>query len=88
MINIKTDKSLKKSAQEVAREIGVPLSIIVNAYLKEFIKTREVRLVAPPKMTRHLEQVIAKAERDYKNKKNISPIMSSAHDILSYLHSK
>ncbi len=88
MINIKTDKEVKEGAQGVAREIGVPLSTIVNAYLKEFIRTREVRLVAPPKMTPHLEKVIAAAKKDYKNKKNISPIFSSAQKATNYLHSK
>ncbi len=88
MMNIKTDKEVKENAQEIAREIGVPLSTIVNAYLKEFICTREVRLFAPPRMTPHLEKVIATARRDRKKKKNISPIFSTAHDAIRYLHSK
>ncbi len=88
LMNIKTDKESKEGAQEVAREIGVPLSTIVNAYLKEFIRTREVRLIAPPKMTPTLERTIAVAKKDYKLKKNISPIFSSAKDALRHLHSK
>ena len=88
MINIKTDKEVKEGAQGVAREMGIPLSTIINAYLKEFIRTREVRLVAPLKMTPNLERIIAIAKKDYKNKKNISPIFSSAQDAIKYLHSK
>lgn len=87
-MSIKTDKEVKEGAQEVAREIGVPLSIIINAYLKEFILTRQVRLVAPPKMTPHLERIIQKAEKDYKNKKNVSSVFSNAQDALRYLHFK
>ncbi|MBI2483564.1 type II toxin-antitoxin system RelB/DinJ family antitoxin [Candidatus Uhrbacteria bacterium] len=88
ILNIKTDKEVKEGAQGVAREMGVPLSTIVNAYLKEFIRTREIRLVAPPKMTPHLEKVITAAKRDYKKKKNISPVFSRAQNAIAYLHSK
>lgn len=87
-MSIKTDKEVKEGAQEVAREIGVPLSTIINAYLKEFIRTREVRFVAPQKMTPHLERVIARAEKDYADKKNISPTLKSSSDIAAYLRSE
>lgn len=87
-MNIKTDKEVKDGAQEIAREIGVPLSTIVNAYLKEFIYTRQVRLFAPPNMTPHLERIIAISKKDHKTKKNVSPVFSSAQDAVRYLHSK
>ena len=35
MINIKADKEVKESAQRVAAELGLPLSTVINAYLKE-----------------------------------------------------
>lgn len=88
MMSIKTDSEVKEGAQEVAREIGVPLSTIINAYLKEFIQRREVRLVAPPKMTPHLERVIAIAEKDLKTKRNISRALSSPEDVRAYFQSK
>ena len=42
LINIKVDREVKEKAQEIARELGFSLSAIVNAYLKQFIRTREV----------------------------------------------
>ena len=42
LISIKVDKEVKEKAQEIARELGFSLSAIVNAYLKQFIRTREV----------------------------------------------
>ena len=42
LISIKVDKEVKEKAQEIARELGFTLSAIVNAYLKQFIRTREV----------------------------------------------
>ena len=34
VINIKTDKVLKKDAQKWPKNFGLPLSAIVNAYLR------------------------------------------------------
>ena len=42
LINVKTDKEVKEQAQRIAEELGVPLSTVVNAYLKEFIRNKEV----------------------------------------------
>lgn len=88
MLNIKTDKEIKENARQIAREMGIPLSTVVNAYLREFIQTREIHFSAPPKMTSRLERTIKQAEKDYKNKKNISSVFSHAQDAIRYLHSK
>jgi len=42
LINIKADVDVKKKAQKVARDLGMPLSTIINAYLWQFIRTKEV----------------------------------------------
>jgi len=34
LINIKTDRDVKISAQKLAKELGLSLSAVVNAYLK------------------------------------------------------
>ena len=50
MINIKTDKEVKENAQKIARELGLPLSTVINAYLKEFIRDREVSFSLEPRL--------------------------------------
>jgi len=87
IINIKADKEIKESAREVARELGVPLGTIINAYLKQFVRTREIYFSAAPTMTPELELIVEIARSDYSGKKNISPIFSSAKDAISYLES-
>ena len=47
MLSIKTEVSLKRAAQQIAKDIGVPLSTIVNAQLKSFIAERKLTLRAP-----------------------------------------
>jgi len=87
MMSIKTDKEVKEGVQEFAREIGMPVSTIVNAYFKELLRTREFRVSVPPRMTPYLEGIIEKAEKDYKMKKNLSPILSTPEEIRRYLRS-
>ena len=40
LLSIKTDVEVKEAAQQVAAELGVPLSTIVNAQLKALIRDR------------------------------------------------
>lgn len=44
VITAKTDVSTKKNAQKLARELGIPLSSVVNALLKQFIRTKSLNL--------------------------------------------
>lgn len=64
IINIKTEKSLKRAAQETAGEIGIPLGTIVNAFLKQFVRDREVVVSTSLRPSRYLREVIADAERE------------------------
>ena len=66
VINIKTEKEVKENAQKIAKELGLSLSDVVNASLRNFIKTREVHFYAVPKMTEELECLLTKVEEDIK----------------------
>ena len=86
LVNIKTDIEVKKRAQEVAADLGLPLSTIVNAYLKELIPNRQMRLSLEPKLKPEIEKLLQKASVDYRNNANVSPVFSSAKDAIRYLH--
>ncbi len=87
IVNLKTDKEVKENAQKVAAELGLTLSAVINAYLKQFIRNRSVYFSSAPKMTSELEHLIGKTEKDYKNKKSISPVFRDDAEMLDYLHS-
>lgn len=44
ILNIKTEKSIKEEAQKVAQELGIPLGTAINAFLKQFIREKEITL--------------------------------------------
>ena len=87
LLNIKTDREVKEEAQKIARELGVPLSTVVNAYLKEFIREREVHLSLTPRMSHRLEKLLEGVEKDIKRDRNLSPVFSSGPAMDAYLDS-
>jgi len=88
VINIKTDKEIKEKAQELARELGVPLSTLVNAYLRQFIRTREFSFSLAYSMSPELEKIIDGVEKDIINDRNLSPCFDSAEKAISFLNKK
>tara|TARA_Y100000310_G_C20582472_1_gene763704 strand:- start:165 stop:440 length:276 start_codon:yes stop_codon:yes gene_type:complete len=87
IINIKTDKEVKKDAQKVASDLGFSLSAVINAYLKQFVRNKEVYFGITPNMSPELENLLGKVEKDIKEGKNISPGFSSPKEIKKHLSS-
>ncbi len=86
VIITKTDPVVKKRAQEVAKEIGVSLSSLINAYLRQIIKTKTVTFSARPQEepSEYLIKTIKQAEKNYKEGK-ASPVFTNAKDAIKYL---
>lgn len=84
VINIKTQESTKKQAQLVASELGLSLSSLINAYLKQLIKTRRVEFDLGEEPSRYLKSVIKTAESNYKKRK-ISPSFKSGEEAVKWL---
>jgi antitoxin component of RelBE/YafQ-DinJ toxin-antitoxin module len=85
ILNVKLSKDLKSQAQQLADDIGVPLSTIVIANLREFVRSRTFSVSALPRLNPTIEGEIASAIDDYKNGKNVSPVLSSAKSLDDYL---
>lgn len=85
IINIKADKEVKEHAQKLAEELGLSLSAIMNAYLKEFIRNRSVNFSSIPRMSKELESLLGNVEQDIKVKKNISRKFESPKEAAEYL---
>ncbi len=85
VINVKTDSDLKKQAQRLADELGLPLSTVVSGYLREFIQNQEITFSQSPRMSPWLEKIIGDFEADYRRRKNLSPVFSTAKEATVYL---
>jgi addiction module RelB/DinJ family antitoxin len=64
VLNIKTDKSLKLQAQKVAEEFGIPLGTIMNAFLRQFIRSKEISLDLSPRPSVYLQRIIEESQKD------------------------
>ncbi len=87
-IIIKADKEIKTQAQKTAKDLGLPLSTLINAYLKQLIATKEAHFYAWPKMTPKLEKTVARVRKDAETGRNLSPIFSDTKEMLDYLHAQ
>ncbi len=86
VINIKVDKEVKEKARTLADELGLPLSTIVNANLKEFIRSGEATFSIEPKLRPEVWEELKKASADYQGKKNISRAFVNVNEALDYLN--
>ena len=64
VINFKTDTSTKQKAHQVAEQLGIPLSNLLNAYLHELATTGSVHFSVAEPMTKKMEAMIAQAEQE------------------------
>ncbi len=87
VINIKLSKSLKQDAQALADEIGVPLSTVVVANLKEFVRSRSLTVSALPRLKPEVEKELGEAIDDYRARKNISGTFDSVESLTEHLKS-
>ncbi len=94
MINIKADREVKIKAQKVAKQLGVPLSLVINNYLRDFIHTKEVYfslrdslpLGTPQgKLKPTVLRRLARIHKDVVAGKNLSPAFHSVKEMNAYL---
>ena len=85
VINIKTDKEIKQNAQKVAEELGLSLSTVINAYLRQFVRNKEIHLSTAPHMSPELERYLGKVEKDIATGKNLSESFSSGEEMDRWL---
>lgn len=72
LINLKTEKTLKRNAQRVAKELGLPLGTIINAYLKEFVREKRVVFSAPPVPNKQTRKLLKRIAADIRVGRNVS----------------
>ena len=87
ILNIKTDKKLKADAQKVAAELGVPLTTVMNSFLKQFVRDKEVTFSANEyRTTPYLEAIVKEARAEYEAGE--LEVYENADDFLASLNKK
>ena len=87
VINIKTEENVKKHAQDIASNLGISLSSLINAYLKQLVRTRRIEFDLGESPSEYLKAVIKKAEENYKKGK-ASPSFKTGQDAVDWLETQ
>lgn len=65
VINFNTDSKLKKEAKKVLDEMGLTLSVALNASLRKIIAERRIEFIAPEIPNARLKKAIKDAKKEY-----------------------
>lgn len=86
VVTTKIDPQTKKEAQETAAKLGMPLSVIIKAFLKQFIKTKSVSfsLYGNEEPSEYLIKLMKQAEKDWKAGKG-SPVFKTGEEAVTWL---
>lgn len=86
VINFKTDSKTKKEAQKIAKEMGLPLSAIMNAQLRELVRTKTVTISTESYTpTPYLEKILEESEKEQKAG-YVSPAFDTVKDMTAWLN--
>lgn len=88
VIHIKANKEVKENAQKLAAKLGLSLSDVINASLRNFIRTREIHFSDVPVMTPELEKLLDTIDDDIKHNRNLSPGFKTAEELIKSLQSE
>ncbi len=86
VLNVKTDVEVKERAKSLADHLGIPLSTIVNAYLKDFIETGVFKVSREPELRPEVIARLNKEIDETKAGKNLSPAFGTAKDAIAWLN--
>lgn len=87
VVTTKIDHQTKRLAMKTADDLGLPLSVVIKAFLKEFINTRSITFSASQEPSDYLKAVIKKAEESYRKGK-ITLAFSNSTDAIKYLENQ
>jgi len=85
-MHIKVDKEIKEKSAKIAQRLGLSLSTVVNASLRNFVKTETFSVSTAEEMTPYMESWLAEIEEDKKTGKNISGPFYSIDELKAHLN--
>lgn len=86
VVNVKVDPRVKKEAQRLAEDLGLSLSGLINAYLKQIIRTKTVSFsTAPEEPSEYLINALKESREDIKAGR-VSPAFENADDAITWLN--
>lgn len=85
IVNTRVDLEIKTQAQKVANELGLSLSSLFRAFLKQLIRRKSVSFSIAEEPTDYLLKSLAESEKDVK-KGYVSPAFNNTDDAVKWLN--
>ncbi len=86
ILNIKIDPQTKQQIQEFAAALGIPVSVIMNAQIKQMLRDRKIILGTELEPTPYLIRIMDQVEKDLATGKNMTKAMD-VKEAIAYLDS-
>ncbi len=85
VINIRVDPNVKTQFQKVADELGLGVSSLLNALMRQVIRTKRVELEVRPEIPNaYMIKMLKESEEDIKNGR-VSPSFDNADEAVAWL---
>jgi len=86
IVSAKIDPQTKKGAMATANELGLPLSLVIKAFLKQFIRTKSITFRAREEeiQNEYFKRTLAKARKNWKEGKG-SPVFHTGEEAVKWL---
>jgi len=84
VINVRTNPRIKSQAQDIAEKLGLSLSAVINAYLKQLIRVKSVSFSLEEEPSDFLIQSLAESKKDIENG-YVSPTFDNVKDANEWL---
>lgn len=84
-LTIKTEKKLRNDAKRTADELGVPLTTVINAMLRQFVREKELTVSVDPKPTKAKLALWEKISLEMDKKKDALPTFTNVETLIADL---
>ncbi len=85
VVSVKIEKELWESAKDLAEELGVPLSTIIGANLRDFVRSRKVILGAEPRLKPEIAAFLEEVRKERKQTADLSPRFDDTKSAMKWL---
>ena len=83
-VHIKLESDIKEQAQQTAEELGLSLSAVMKALLKQFIRTRQLSVGITEEPSDYMVSSLKDSSNEYEHG-NTSPTFTQAKDSFTWL---
>lgn len=83
-VHIKIESDIKIQAQKTAQELGLSLSAVMKALLKQFIRTKHLSVGLNEEPSVYMIEGLKKSDKEYKDG-NTSPSFTNVKDSFKWL---